>query len=183
MRLKFIMEFRPLILFVCSIVALGGLKILLSFFPKDFKYPWTKVFVSVVYGVMFLFVLDTPMYEDEVYWLGRNTSGEFFEAAEAPWACPNQAEMDFLFFFDRKTGTDITFPACQSHIWAHVVSSEDYASAIFTRAYSLLKGSLFYDEYEPTLEFRLPESEANLLHERWGAHVYNPQTDKNEISK
>ena len=169
MSLELIMQFRPIILFICFICALGGLKIILSFFPKEMKHQWIKSVTGLIYGCIFLLILDTPLYEVETIPLGKNENGEFFTNTDVPWACQDEP-LDYMVFYNFETGNGMHFNPCYSHIWIDIIKNED-ARLDYTHAYSLLRGKLFFDEYDGSMEFKLPEEAAKELAEIWNVHL------------
>ena len=172
MNLALIMQFRPLILLICFIIALVGLKTILSFFPKKMKHAWIKLVVIVIYGYTTLSVLDTQIYETDSIPLGKTELGVFFEKEEVSWACPNKEQMAHLNFYDLETRTDITFNPCFADISISVVDDEKFAGLEYRQSYSLLRGQLFGKEGKEVYTLYLPEEAAKELSEIWGVPIF-----------
>ena len=172
MSLELIMQFRPIILFVCAICALVGLKTILSFFPKEMKHQWIKVIVGLVYACIFVAILDMPLHEKETIPLAKNESGEFFEKTGIPFSCKNGEMIEQIIFYESETGSELSLPMCYTYIWITAIKDDKNASIDIEHTYSLLRGrDLFLDESKVSLEFKLPKETAKELAEIWNVHL------------
>lgn len=170
--IELIMQFRPIILFVSFVCAFGGLKALLSFFPKQMKHQWIKWAVALAYGGVFFSVLNTPIYISETIGLKGNENGEFFEKRDVPWACTKEQTMEALLFYYAEDGQKLSFLPCYSEILIHV-ANEGNPNVEYLHAFNLLTGaSLSTDEYDHLMSFNLPEEAAKELAEIWDAELF-----------